>query len=88
MERQFCFHHLDENCFGKVSHLWRFQIEHLQRLGRRGLAEVDGPGRAVGSEKLGQPGHVDVVVVVEVAPPAVSRTQKDIVTSQLKEDCL
>ena len=66
--------------FERVSHLWRFQVEHLQRLGRRRLAEVDGPRRAVGPEKLGQAGHVDIVVVVKVAPPAVSRTKKDRIT--------
>ena len=62
--------------FEKVSHLRRFQVEHLQGLGRRRLPEVDGPGRAVGPQELGQAGHVDVVVVVEVAPPAIARTKK------------
>ena len=46
-----------------------FLVKEREGFSRGWLSQVVGDGGRVGLEELRQPGHVHVVVVVEVAPP-------------------
>ena len=59
--------------FSHRSGLW---MNDLERRGGGGLAEVPRIARLVLVKGVEERGHVDVVVVVEVAPPLLVRTEK------------
>ena len=59
--------------FSHRSGLW---MNNLERRGGGGLAEVPRLARLVLVKGVEERGHVDVVVVVEVAPPLLVRTEK------------
>ena len=68
------------------TYVWVLLVQEWEWLCRGGLSQVVGQGGRVGLEQLGQAGYVDIVVVIEVTPPAVNAEES--YTEKYNQCCL